>query len=224
MQSIIVHKSASRIPYAAEHSPVVATPACRRVLVVDDDAIVRRWVREALRGSHYVIAGEAATAAAAKTLIDRRSFDVILADYRLGSETAASLVRSLRLLGVGTPALIFTAWPVPGLNEVARESGAQGTLVKTGSASDLIKALDEVCDGRQRIDAHHPPQSRMPSLTTRERAVLGLIAEGMTNREIAGRLQVSVNSVKTLQARASAKLGTSRRTETVVVAKNRGLL
>jgi two-component system nitrate/nitrite response regulator NarL len=196
----------------------------RRVAVVDDDAMVRRWIRESLVGSGYVVAGEASTRAEAESLVARRAADVLLVDYWLGDTSALDFVRELRRKRISTPVLIFTASPIAGLNEVVLEAGAQGCLVKTGNSCDLLSALHRVCSGGSIHDPRNGPRQSLPTLTTRERDVLRLISNGKTNGEAALTLMVSLNTVKTLQARASAKLGTARRTETVVVAKDLGLL
>jgi DNA-binding NarL/FixJ family response regulator len=181
----------------------------RRVLVVDDDAMVRRWIRESLDGSGYVVAGEASTRAEADSVVARRAADVVLLDYWLGETSALEFVRNLRRKGSSTPVLV---------------AGAQGCLVKTGNACDLLSALQRVCAGGEVHDPRNGPRESLPTLTTRERDVLRLISSGKTNGEAAATLKISLNTVKTLQSRASAKLGTGRRTETVVVAKDLGLL
>lgn len=195
-----------------------------RVLVVDDDAMVRGWIREVLADTEFEVVGEASTAAAAEHLRKRRAPDLILLDYRLGSQHATSIVQELRKREVGVPVLLMTAAPVPGLNESAAAVGAQGAVVKTGSAEDLVAALRTVTEGLSIVDARHPRGSPGVKLTPREREVLHLIAEGMTNVQVARELGVSANTVKTLLSRASSKLGTSRRAQTVAQAQRLGLV
>jgi len=205
--------------------PVVAEGSEHQwaVLVVDDDAMVRRWIREALSGTRMVIAGEAATIDEATALLGRRTVDVLLVDYHLGPMSAVDFIRDLRRSADETPALVFTASPIPGLNELVSEAGGQGCLVKSGESADLLEGLARVVNGETVADPRNPPR-HTPRLTARETQVLREIAHGRTNGEIATALGISVNTVKTLQARASAKLGTSRRTETVVAANDLGLL
>jgi DNA-binding NarL/FixJ family response regulator len=196
-----------------------------RTLIVDDDAIVREWLRESLRGSEFVVAGEAATADDALRLAGLRSFDVVLVDYRLAGRSGLDLIRELRAAGDATPALLITATAQPGLNERAREAGAQGTAVKSSSRDDLLASLRAAADGVPRFAGTHPrrPAGERP-LSPRERAVLQLVASGMTNPQIAEQLGLGPETVKTLLERVYDKLGAHRRAEAVAVAERRGLL
>src|SRR5262249_38967047 len=105
------------------------SPADRRqvgVLLVEDDSIVRAWVRSALEGTEFRIAGEAPSIAQALTLLRRRSAQLLLVDQHLADGLGVELIRGLRRSGDRTPAIVITARRQPGLNEDAREAGAQG--------------------------------------------------------------------------------------------------
>jgi DNA-binding NarL/FixJ family response regulator len=200
------------------------------VLVVDDDAVVHAWVRLSLEGTEFYVGGEAATADEARALVERRRPKVLLLDFHLGGKGSSSgidLVRDLRLAGEPAVAVVMTARPEPGLNELARSAGAQGTVLKRGRADDLIEALRTVVDGASTFDPEHPraqvDQGVIP-LSRREREVLGLVAAGATNSEIASDLGIGEETVKTLLARAYSKLGVRRRAEAVAAAHDRGLL
>lgn len=195
------------------------------VVVIDDDSMVRGWVRMVLEGSEFRIAGEASNAAEAIDLVPRRAPELVLVDFRLGAELGTELVRELRHRGLAAPVVVMTANPEPGLNEAARESGAQGTVLKTGRPIDVVSALREVLAGRPSFDPRHPPRpAGTGPLTPREREVVRLVAEGRTNREIAAQLGIGSETVKTLLARSFAKLGVRRRAEAVAAAHERGLL
>jgi DNA-binding NarL/FixJ family response regulator len=195
------------------------------VLLVEDDPMVRSWVRLALQGSEFRLAGEAATAAEALGLADRRATDLLLVDYRLPDAVGTELVRELRRQGVSSPAVLMTANVERGFNEMAREGGAQGTVLKTGRAEDLLAALRAAYGGEHAFDGRHPrrPPGRA-ALSPREREVLRLVAAGATNVEIAAALDVGSETVKTLVARTFSKLGVRRRAEAVSVAHSNGLL
>lgn len=195
------------------------------VLLVDDDAMVRSWARLAITGIGFRVAGEASGAAEALELCRRRAPTLLLIDYQLGGSTGTDLLRELRGQGVTAPAVIMTANRQHGLNEAAREAGAQGTVLKTGSAEELVDALRLVAAGGVSFDARHPrrPPGRA-ALSRREREVLGFVAEGRTNREIAAALGVGDETVKTMLARTFAKLGVRRRAEAVSEAHRQGLL
>jgi len=195
------------------------------VLIVDDDAMVRGWLRMSLQGSEFTIAGEAATAAQATELAERRRPDILLVDYRLEDGTGTRLVRDLRDQGLSAAVVLMTAHHEPGFNEAAREAGAQGTVLKTGRPDELVEALRRTSAGVDAFDLRYPrrPQGRA-ALSPREREILRLVAAGATNIEIAGKLEVGPETVKTLLARSFAKLGTRKRAEAVAVAGKLGLL
>lgn len=196
-----------------------------RVLIVDDDAIVREWVRASLAESEFAVAGEAVTADDALRLGALRRFDLILVDYRLPGRSGLDLIRELRSAGNEAPAVVITAAAELGLNERAREAGAQGTTVKSSRRDDLLAALRAAAEGIPRFAGLHPerPAGERP-LAPRERDVLRLVSLGRTNPEIAAELGMGAETVKTLLERVYDKLGVRRRAEAAVVAQRRGLL
>lgn len=195
------------------------------VLVVEDDAMVQSWLRLALEGSQFRLAGVASSAAETDDLIERRRPDLLLVDYRLPDGVGTELVRRLRQQGLALPAIMMTANTEPGFNEAAREAGAQGSVLKSGSVDELLSALRNVAAGQDAFDVRHPkrPPGRA-ALTPREREVLRWIASGATNREVANELGVGEETVKTLLARTFAKLGVKKRAEAVAQAHEQGLL
>jgi DNA-binding NarL/FixJ family response regulator len=197
----------------------------RTVVVIENDAMVSGWVEMVLEGSELHLGGLADSASAAADLLRRRSADVLLVDYRLPDGRGTELVGSLRKAGVTTPAVLMTANPERGFNEAAREAGAQGSVLKTGSADELLATLRSVLAGEESFDARHPRRGpgRAP-LSPREREILVLIASGSTNADIAAELGIGEETVKTLLARTFAKLGVHRRAEAVSAAHDLGLL
>jgi DNA-binding NarL/FixJ family response regulator len=203
----------------------LALAADRTVLLVEDDDMVRSWVRLALADSEFRLVGEAATAAEGAELTERRKPAVLLVDQRLPDGTGTELVRSLRQRGIGAPALLMTANRAAGFNELVRDVGAQGSVLKSGSVAELLDALRAVSEGGRVVDTRHPARSAdRAALSPREREVVALVAQGLTNRQIAERLDIGPETVKTLIGRAFAKLGVRRRAEAVAAAHDRGLL
>jgi len=194
------------------------------VVLVDDDAMVRDWLRYLLDGTEFRLAGEASSAAEARALFPRRLPDLLLVDYRLPDGLGTELVRELRAHRP-TRSLVMTANPEPGLSEAARAVGASGTTLKTGRGAEVLAALRAVASGATLYDERHPTRApgRNP-LSRREREALRLVASGSTNREIAAELGVGPETVKTLLARAFAKLGATRRAEAVAAAHRERLL
>jgi DNA-binding NarL/FixJ family response regulator len=195
------------------------------VLLIEDDSMVRGWVRLALEGTEFRLAGEAASAPEALELTERRRPDILLLDYRLGDAVGTEVLRDLRRRGYETPAVLMTANAEAGFNEIAREAGARGTVLKSGRSAELLDALRTVCHGGTSFDARHPPRpSGQAALSPREREVLRLVAAGSTNKQIAEQLQIGDETVKTLVSRTFAKLGVRRRAEAVAAAHQLGLL
>lgn len=199
--------------------------ATTTVLVVEDDAIVRAWVRLALKGSEFSVGGEAPTTAAALDLVARRRGDLLLVDHRLPDDLGTELVRQLRRKGNRAPAVIIAARAEPGLNEAAREAGAQGSVLKRGSSEELLGALRRVAGGDEAFDPSHPRRPpRRSALSPRERDVVRLLKTGATNREISEALGIGAETVKTLLSRSYEKLGVSRRAEAATAAHELGIL
>jgi DNA-binding NarL/FixJ family response regulator len=197
----------------------------RSVLLVEDDAMVRGWIIASLEQTEFRVDAALRTAAEAVEIVPRSRADVLLVDLRLPDERGAELIRRLRAMGVRTPALLMTAVETQGLNELAREVAAQGTILKSGDSDHLLAALRAVAARRTWYDERHPPRDRTRSaLTPRERDVLRLVARGRTNPEIAAALSVSRETVKTLLDRIYDKLGVRRRGEAVAAARDLGVI
>lgn len=195
------------------------------VLIVEDDSIVRAWLRAALRGTEFRVAADTSTASGALALLGRRRVDLLLVDFKLPGGHGVQLVRELRGRGVAVPVVLMTSVPTEGLNELAREAGAQASLLKSARREDLLRGLRDVLAGKGRFAAEHPrrPPGRAP-LSARERDVLALVADGKINREIAAALEVGDETVKTLLERVYRKLGARGRLEAVLAARELGLL
>jgi DNA-binding NarL/FixJ family response regulator len=195
------------------------------LLLVEDDAMVRSWVRLSLRASEFRVTAEASSAVEALELLDAVEPDFLLVDYHLPDHRGTELIRELRRRGTTAPAVMMTANHERGFNETARDAGAQGSVLKTGSPIELLEALRTVLAGRPAFDPRHPRRDPgRAALSPREREVLSLVAEGATNQEIAKELGIGVETVKTLLGRTFSKLGVQRRAQAVAAAHERGFL
>jgi response regulator RpfG family c-di-GMP phosphodiesterase len=196
-----------------------------RVHVVDDDPIVRAWMRESFDQSEFEVDGEADTANEAEVLCRDRQADVILINQRLGVDLGTDLVRHLRQQGPLPPVLITSANKVKGLNETAREAGAQGSLHVSAQPEKLLAALRALVAGDESFDLDHPRRfAGQRTLSPREREVLQQVATGHTNREIAATVGVSLETVNTMLDRVRAKLGVHRRGEAVAEARKLSII
>lgn len=209
-----------RSPLTRWHKVSDAVP----VLVIEDEAIVRQWIRETLSGTEFWVAGEARDAGESLPLVERRAPGLILIDCSLPDGNGVAIVRELRRRRTAIPAILMAANEADGLNEIAREAGCQGTLIKTANGEELLLAMRTVLAGGTAFDRRHPRRPGRRALSPRECQALQLIAAGRTNREIAAELGVGATTVKTLLTRMFLKLRVRRRAEAVAVGRELGLL
>ena len=111
------------------------------VLVVDDDAMVRSWVRMALEASEFRVVAEAESGSEVEALLAVWPVDLLLVDYRLPDGTGTELVRALRLRGIDTPAVLMTANPESGFNESVRDAAAQGTVLAPAKSIEEMQRV-----------------------------------------------------------------------------------
>lgn len=211
------------------------------VLIADDHPVVRQGLRSLLDVQDDIdIAGEAADGADTVEQAQRLNPDVILLDLKLPGLDGVGVLRELHARGVRARALVLTS--VMGSEPVApaMQAGAAGYLYKDVDPVALVRAIRSVHDGNLVLapDAagalSHPARGQqgtgdreyargVAALTAREQQVLGLLARGRSNREIARSLGVSEKTVKTHVSSVLAKLGVQDRTQAAVYAVRHGL-
>ena len=201
-----------------------------RVFLLDDHEIVRRGVAELLNAYEDItIVGEADTAAAALARIPACRPDVAVLDARLPDGSGIDVCRDIRSAHPEIRCLILTSYDDDDALFSAVMAGASGYLLKQIRGSSLVEAVRSVAAGRSLLDPavtgrlldrlRHPPQedSRVSGLTSREREILDLIAEGLSNREIGQRLFLAEKTVKNYVSALLAKLNMTRRTQAAVL-------
>jgi len=213
-----------------------------RVLLVDDQALVRAGFRALLDAQDDIeVVGEAGDGDEAMRLARRLGPDVVLMDIRMPGTDGLAATRSIvgddRLSNVRI--VMLTTFELDEYVFEAIRSGASGFLVKDTEPVELLRAVRAVASGdallspgvtRRLIGAfasqtREPPASpALDSLTEREREVMGLVAEGLSNDEIAARLFVSPMTAKTHVSRAMTKLAARDRAQLVVFAYESGLV
>ena len=211
-----------------------------RVLIADDQALVRGGFRLILDGHDDItVVGEAADGLEAVDLATRLRPDVTLMDIRMPELDGIQATRRLVADGA-TKVLILTTFDLDEYVYEAMRAGASGFLLKTVRPQQLAAAVRDVANGdallapaitRRLVEAfvHRPaPGSGVPirlaELTPRELDVLRLVAQGLSNGEIAARLIVGESTAKTHVARIFMKLGLRDRVQAVVLAYESGLV
>ncbi|MFC7531756.1 response regulator [Actinoplanes sp. GCM10030250] len=211
-----------------------------RVVIADDQALVRAGFRMILTGEGINVVAEAADGVAAVEAVRRTSPDVVLMDIRMPELDGLEATRRILTGAPGEPRVIMlTTFDLDHYVYAALSAGASGFLLKDVSPEQLVAAVLLIRSGDAllapaitrrlverfaRRDADTPALHRdLGTLTARELEVLRLLAEGLSNAELAARLHLSEATVKSHVARILAKLGLRDRVQAVVVAYRTGL-
>ncbi|MFB7368863.1 response regulator [Streptomyces sp. NPDC056222] len=216
-------------------SDLPAADAPTRVFLVDDHEVVRRGLRDLLDDEPDMeVVGEASTADQALARGPALRPDVAVLDVRLPDGDGISLCRELRTRMPELACLMLTSFDDEDALLDAIMAGAAGYVLKQIKGSDLVSAVRTVAMGQSMLDpattarlmrslrdpeaAKPPEDERLAVLSERERSVLELIGEGLTNRQIAKRLYLSEKTVKNHISRLLGKLGVERRVQAAVIA------
>ncbi|MGB3472482.1 MAG: response regulator transcription factor [Erythrobacter sp.] len=204
-----------------------------RILIVDDHQLAREGLRAVLAGDGLKIVGLAETGEQAVELVQELRPDLVLMDVRLGNGIdGLEATRRIVALGLSTRVLMLTLHDMPGYVREALGAGAAGYVLKDTAIEDLRAAIDQVLAGQSALPldlvnaALRAPSSSPAApgadlakiLTGREQEVVALIAEGLTNKQIARELVISPATVKVHVERLIGKLGVADRTQAAVLA------
>jgi DNA-binding NarL/FixJ family response regulator len=212
-----------------------------RVVIADDHALVRTGFRMILTAAGMSVVAEAGTGTEAVALVRRTDPDVVLMDVRMPELDGLAATRELLADPEVAPRiLILTTFDLDEYVYAALRAGASGFLLKDVPPEQLVAAVQTVRTGDAllapvitrrlveryalRDEAAVPVHRDLGRLTPREREVLRLLAHGLSNAELAGRLYLSEATVKTHVARVLAKLGLRDRVQAVVLAYETGLV
>ena len=201
-----------------------------KVFLLDDHEVVRRGLHDLLEAEDDItVVGEAGTAAEGSRRIPALRPDVAILDARLPDGSGIDVCRDIRSVDPSIKALILTSYDDEALF-AAILAGASGYVLKQVRGDDLVDGVRRVAGGQslldpavtarvlERVRSGKSVPHELASLTEQERRILALIAEGLTNRQIAERMYLAEKTVKNYVSSLLAKLGLERRTQAAVLA------
>ncbi|WP_290713430.1 MULTISPECIES: MadR family response regulator transcription factor [Gordonia] len=212
-------------------------PRVIRTVLVDDHALLREGLRALLeRHDEVVVVGEAGTFDAALAEVAHTRPDVVVVDLKLTASTdyeGMRLIGELKRWNPDVAILVLTTFLDDDLVIRAVRAGAQGYVVKDVDTTELVRAIRALSIGGSAFDPRSATavmrtmagrHNAAEELTDREREVLRLLADGLSNAGIGQRLFISESTVKFHLRNLIRKLGVTKRTDAVYVASKRGLI
>ena len=192
-------------------------------LIVDDHEVVREGLRLSLsRSPNIRVVGEAQDGETAVAMTRRRKPNVVVMDVRMPGMDGLEATRAIATEAPESAVLIFTAYSERSLLSRGLESGAKGYILKEAPHDTLLRAITKVAGGETYVDPALMPaffsKDRDDMLTGREREILQLLADGMSNADVAGKLFISQETVKSHVRHILAKLEADTRTHAVAIA------
>ena len=191
-------------------------------LIADDHPAVLEAVAEFLVQSGIEVVGRAVDGEDALAQIERLQPAVALVDVRMPKLGGIELTRRAARSATETAVLLYTGYGDRALLSEGLDAGVSGFVLKEAPIDDLLRAIKSVAAGGTYVDpvlagtlAAAPEGAKRPELTVRERDILRLLADGLSNEEIGARLFISPETVRTHVRKAMAKLGADTRTQAV---------
>jgi DNA-binding NarL/FixJ family response regulator len=199
-------------------------------LIVDDHEVVREGLRLSLsRAPNIRVVGEASDGASAVELAERRKPDVVIMDVRMPGMDGLEATKLLAERAPESKVLIFTAFSERSLLTRGLESGAKGYILKEAPHQTLVRAIEKVAQGEGYVDPALMPafltgKDSGVMLTSREREILQLLADGLSNADVAGKLFISQETVKSHVRHILTKLEADTRTHAVAIALREAII
>jgi len=202
-----------------------------KLVLIEDHQALREGLELLLGREGCEVVGAAGTAAAGRKLVDGLEPDVALVDIRLGEDDGIELTRELLEADPDRRVVLYTGSADEDLLFSGLDSGAHGYALKDGSPSELVDALEVVAEGGTYVDPRLRPAllsrrstERLPLLSSREREVLDLLAQGLTGEKVAERLVLSSETIKTHVRNAMTKLEANTRVHAIAIALREGYI
>lgn len=202
-----------------------------RVLLVDDHAVIRAGLQQLLEGTEDLeVVGQAEDGTQALELTRSLRPDVVLMDLQMPGVDGVAATRSIRDAGLPADVLVLTSYSDGERIVAALDAGAVGYLLKDAEPDDVLDGIRAVHRGESPI---HPRAARtllgartgvaQPQLTSRETEILRLVREGLANKQIARRLDITERTVKAHLTSAFARIGVTDRTQAALWVERHGL-
>ena len=201
------------------------------VLVADDHPAVVEAVADVLSEHGIEVAGRARAGDDALEQIELRKPTVAILDLRMPGQSGIEVARLVARSAPDTAVILYTAFGDRALLTEALDAGARGFVLKEAPLAEVVRAVELVASGRTYVDpvlagvlSSSAATEKMTNLTQRERDVLRLLADGMSNEEIGKALFISPETVPTHVRKAMAKLDADTRTQAVATALRQSLI
>ncbi|MDN4175140.1 response regulator transcription factor [Nocardioides sp. SOB77] len=202
-----------------------------RVVLVDDHAVIRAGLAQLLAGTGDIeVVGQAENGEQALAVVRDVQPDVVLMDLQMPGVDGVTATRNIKAAGLAADVLVLTSYSDSERIVGALDAGAVGYLLKDADPDDVLAGIRAVSRGESPI---HPRAARtllgvrsgapQVQLTSRETEVLGLVREGLANKQIARRLDISERTVKAHLTSAFARIGVADRTQAALWAERNGL-
>jgi DNA-binding NarL/FixJ family response regulator len=198
-------------------------------LIADDHEVVREGLRLSLsRAPHIRVIGETGDGESTVSMAERRRPDVVIMDIRMPGMDGLEATKEIVERVPSTAVLLFTAFGERSLLSRGLDAGARGYLLKEAPSQTVVRAIEKLAGGEGYVDP-----SLMPSflnrdgqdlLTPREREILQLLADGMSNADVAAKLFISQETVKSHVRHILAKLEADTRTHAVAIALRESII
>jgi DNA-binding NarL/FixJ family response regulator len=205
--------------------------ALTSVVVADDHPAVVEAVADVLTEHGIEVAGRARDGDDALEQIELRKPSVAILDLRMPGQSGIAVARLVARSAPDTSVILYTAFGDRALLTEALDAGARGFVLKEAPLAEVVRAVELVASGRTYVDpvlagvlSSSATTEKMTNLTQRERDVLRLLADGMSNEEIGKSLFISPETVRTHVRKAMAKLDADTRTQAVATALRQSLI
>jgi two-component system, NarL family, response regulator NreC len=209
-----------------------------RLLLVDDHPLIRQGLRNLVEGEkEFKVVGEAGDGIEALSLIERLKPDILVVDMMMPGMNGLEVLRQIKQISPATRAIVLSMQSADAYVIEALKNGAAGYVLKETGPLELINAIKEVLQGRQylspklsgRLQANggritDTPTSAYETLTTREREIFQMAAEGRSSLEMGRKLVISPRTVEIHRSNLMKKLGLRNQADLIRYAIKRGIL